>query len=92
MATFTQDLITAIDNMGIIDTNVIAVNNIENYAYDNKVIDEETGACYDGLNEKGLNYNQGSESIISYGIAFMEISRKVKLITEVGHWLKRDVF
>ena len=43
------------------------------------LIDEETGACYDGLNENGLNYNQGSESIISYGIAFMEISRKVRL-------------
>jgi hypothetical protein len=46
------------------------------------LIDEETGACYDGLNENGLNYNQGSESIISYGIAFMEISKKVKLITK----------
>ena len=54
------------------------------------LIDDETGACYDGLNENGLNYNQGSESIISYGIAFMEISRKVKLITMGGHWLKSD--
>jgi len=45
------------------------------------LIDEDTGACYDGLNENGLNYNQGSESIISYGIAFMEISGKAKLIT-----------
>lgn len=40
------------------------------------LLDEETGACYDGLNENGLNYNQGSESIVSYGIAFMEISRE----------------
>lgn len=39
------------------------------------LIDMQTGACYDGLNENGLNYNQGSESIISYGIAFMEMSK-----------------
>jgi hypothetical protein len=38
------------------------------------LIDEETGACYDGLNENGLNYNQGSESIISYGVAFLSIN------------------
>ncbi len=54
------------------------------------LIDEETGACYDGLNEMGLNLNQGSESIISYGIAFMEISKKVKLITPDGQWLIRN--
>lgn len=52
------------------------------------LIDEETGACYDGLNENGLNYNQGSESIISYGIAFMEIRKKVKLISMGPNWLK----
>jgi len=56
------------------------------------LIDEQTGACYDGLNENGLNYNQGSESIISYGIAFLEISRRVKLITIGGRWFKKDVF
>jgi len=54
------------------------------------LIDEETSACYDGLNETGLNYNQGSESIISYGIAFMEISKKIKLITTGWHWFKKD--
>lgn len=43
------------------------------------LIDEETGACYDGLNESGLNYNQGSESIVSYGIALMEISKLIAL-------------
>lgn len=43
------------------------------------LIDEETGACYDGLNENGLNHNQGSESIISYGIALMEISRLIMM-------------
>lgn len=56
------------------------------------LIDEQTGACYDGLNENGLNYNQGSESIISYGMAFVEISKRVKLITISGQWLKRDMF
>lgn len=43
------------------------------------LIDMETGACYDGLSEKGLNYNQGSESIISFGIAFMEISQIINV-------------
>ena len=38
LATFTEDLITALDNVGVIDTNVIAVNNMENHAYDSKVI------------------------------------------------------
>lgn len=38
LATFTQDLITAIDNIGLIDTNVIAVNSVENHLYDSKVI------------------------------------------------------
>jgi len=40
LATFTQDLVTAIDSIGIIDTNVIAINNIVNSAYDSKVIAE----------------------------------------------------
>jgi hypothetical protein len=44
------------------------------------LIDEETGACYDGLNETGINYNQGSESLISYGMALMKINEKVNLI------------
>lgn len=39
------------------------------------LIDKETGACYDGINENGLNLNQGSESIIAYGMAVMEASR-----------------
>ncbi|MDD4629985.1 MAG: glycosyltransferase [Eubacteriales bacterium] len=43
------------------------------------LIDEETGACYDGLTENGLNYNQGSESIVSYGISIMEISLLISL-------------
>ena len=38
------------------------------------LIDNKTGACYDGINEYGLNLNQGSESIISYGMAVMSTS------------------
>lgn len=53
------------------------------------LIDKETGACYDGLNENGLNYNQGSESIISYGIAYMEINKKIMLMTRGGHWSEK---
>lgn len=40
------------------------------------LLDMETGACYDGLNENGLNLNQGSESLISYGISLMEMAKK----------------
>lgn len=43
------------------------------------LLDEKTGACYDGLNENGLNLNQGSESVVSYGIAFMEMSKYKKI-------------
>jgi polysaccharide biosynthesis protein PslF len=38
LATFTQDLVTEIDRIGTIDTNVIAITNLENYEYDSKVI------------------------------------------------------
>lgn len=37
------------------------------------LIDSETGACYDGLNATGLNLNQGSECILMYGIAWLEM-------------------
>lgn len=53
------------------------------------LIDKETGACYDGLNEAGINYNQGSESLVSYGIALMEIYGRDALITNQGHRLKK---
>ncbi len=43
------------------------------------LIDPNNGGCYDGLNEQGLNFNQGSESVIAYGIAFMEISKHLKV-------------
>ena len=42
------------------------------------LIDDETGACYDGINKEGLNLNQGSESIVSYGMAVLEVC-KIKL-------------
>ncbi|MBW7454626.1 glycosyltransferase [Paenibacillus sepulcri] len=35
------------------------------------LIDPQTGGCYDGIHESGLNLNQGSESIISYSIAHL---------------------
>lgn len=44
------------------------------------LIDRETGACYDGLNKAGINYNQGSESLVSYGIALMEISKRTTVV------------
>jgi glycosyltransferase involved in cell wall biosynthesis len=40
LATFTQDLITAIDQLSLIDTGVIAINNSQKYRYDSKVIAE----------------------------------------------------
>jgi uncharacterized protein YyaL (SSP411 family) len=43
------------------------------------LIDKETGACYDGITKEGLNLNQGSESIISYGMAVME-ALKIKSV------------
>ena len=43
------------------------------------LIDAETGACYDGLTEDGPNYNQGSESVVSYGIALMAINKLIKV-------------
>lgn len=33
------------------------------------MIDAETGGCYDGIMESGLNRNQGAESIVGYCIA-----------------------
>ena len=36
---------------------------------DKNMIDDETGACYDGITEQGINLNQGAESSISYGLA-----------------------
>lgn len=40
IATFTQDLINALNKIGIINTNVIAMKNSENFIYDSEVIAE----------------------------------------------------
>lgn len=40
---------------------------------------KDTGAIYDGLNENGLNLNQGSESLVSYGIAFLKLSEYLNI-------------
>lgn len=40
LSTFTQDLIDAMDIIGMVDTNVIAVNNVEKYTYNSKIIAE----------------------------------------------------
>jgi hypothetical protein len=34
-----------------------------------KVYDESTGACSDGINEAGLNENQGAESTLAFLLA-----------------------
>jgi len=40
-----------------------------------KVYDEDSGACYDGITEEGLNENQGSESTVSFLLAAAEFLR-----------------
>ncbi|MFD0872304.1 glycosyl transferase [Paenibacillus residui] len=30
------------------------------------MVDPKTGGCYDGIGERGVNYNQGAEAVISY--------------------------
>jgi uncharacterized protein YyaL (SSP411 family) len=37
------------------------------------VYNRETGACYDGVTQEGLNLNQGAESIIAYLIARLKL-------------------
>jgi hypothetical protein len=39
------------------------------------LIDSEGGGCYDALTQNGLNLNMGAESIVSYVISCMEISK-----------------
>lgn len=34
-----------------------------------RLYDDSTGACYDGINEKGLNENQGAESTLAFLLA-----------------------
>jgi len=33
------------------------------------IVDQNTGGVYDGLEEKGVNLNQGAESLLSYLLA-----------------------
>ncbi len=47
------------------------------------LIDPETGGCYDGINEFGVNLNQGAESIISYLMAYLNMRELVNLKKEV---------
>ena len=42
------------------------------------LIDAEAGGCYDGLTLDGLNFNQGSESVVSFWIAYLTIRSYVK--------------
>lgn len=46
------------------------------------LIDPETGGCYDGINEVGVNLNQGAESIISYLMAYLTMKELVSLRKE----------
>lgn len=34
-----------------------------------KMVDQNTGGVYDGLEEEGVNLNQGAESLLSYLLA-----------------------
>jgi len=38
------------------------------------LIDKNTGGCYDGLTDEGVNMNMGAESIVSYVISYLSIS------------------
>lgn len=35
------------------------------------LIDNETGGCYDGIEQNGLNLNEGAESVISFWMAYL---------------------
>jgi hypothetical protein len=39
-----------------------------------EVYDETTKGCFDGINENGLNLNQGAESILTYIMAYLDFS------------------
>lgn len=38
------------------------------------LIDKETGGCYDGLTTRGVNLNQGAESIVCYLLAYLAMA------------------
>ena len=43
------------------------------------VYDSETGSCYDGITENGLNLNKGAEAVICY------LSARIDLQISNGH-------
>ena len=45
------------------------------------IADPATGSCHDGINPRGLNMNEGAESVLSYQLAHCSI---VKLMAKVG--------
>jgi len=45
------------------------------------LINPETGGCFDGLTQKGVNQNQGAESIFSYVISYL-IAEKLGIIPQ----------
>ena len=40
------------------------------------LIDQETGGCYDGIGQDGLNLNQGAESVVSFWIAYLTMQNQ----------------
>lgn len=48
------------------------------------MIDVESGGCFDGINEYGVNLNQGAESILSYLISYLTMKEIVNLKEEVA--------
>jgi len=48
------------------------------------MIDTESGGCFDGINEYGVNLNQGAESIISYLMAYLTMKEIVSLKKEAA--------
>jgi len=40
------------------------------------LVDDDTGGCYDGLTEQGVNRNMGAESLISYIISQLKMDKR----------------
>jgi hypothetical protein len=40
------------------------------------MIDEKTGACFDGITKDGVNKNQGAESILCYLLAYLAVANQ----------------
>ena len=38
------------------------------------MIDETTGACFDGITKDGVNENEGAESILCYLLAYLAMA------------------